>query len=197
MLNPPGVDKAALARQYVLDKIASGESTSYNELFGGHQVSDLSSHPNVRVAIPGEPGHYSTAAGRYQFLKGTWDEQAAKLGLTDFSPASQDAAAWDLANTTYAKATGRDLESDASAKVVDWSALGGQWSSLKRGGTAPAGGFSTDIPDQHLVPPEGGGGNPALVSFLMAQLGKSYTLSPVDYDPFAVQEKISGGASGG
>lgn len=35
----------------------------------------------------------STAAGRYQFLKGTYDGIAKQLGITDFSPESQDKVA--------------------------------------------------------------------------------------------------------
>jgi hypothetical protein len=36
-----------------------------------------------------------------QFLGSTWDDQAKKLGLADFSPVSQDKAAWNLAAETY------------------------------------------------------------------------------------------------
>jgi muramidase (phage lysozyme) len=39
------------------------------------------------------PGCVSTAAGRYQLIRPTWIEAKRALGLTDFSPASQDAAA--------------------------------------------------------------------------------------------------------
>jgi muramidase (phage lysozyme) len=41
----------------------------------------------------GKNQYTSTAAGAFQFLSRTWDECAKALGLTDFSPASQDLAA--------------------------------------------------------------------------------------------------------
>lgn len=53
-------------------------------------VTDFSRHPNILVRV--RPGLNSTAAGRYQFLKGTWDG----LGMRDFSPRSQDIAAVKL-----------------------------------------------------------------------------------------------------
>lgn len=197
--NPTSVDASALTRQYVLDTIASGESSGvpgegYNELFGGHQVGDLSKFPGVRVAIPGQKGQFTDAAGRYQFLGPTWASQAKKLGLTDFSPASQDAAAWDLANTTYLQQTGRDLQSDAAARNVDWQALGGQWSSLKGAPRAP-GSSTLSLPDEGVVAPPTPGPNPAIAKLLLAQLNKSYTTTPVDYDPFAVEKMMepSGG----
>ena len=40
-----------------------------------------------------KPPCYSTAAGAYQFLKGTWKALQQKLKLTDFSERSQDLAA--------------------------------------------------------------------------------------------------------
>lgn len=46
----------------------------------------------------------STADGRYQFLNGTWDDEARALGLKDFSPHSQDLAAVHL----LSKARGHD-----------------------------------------------------------------------------------------
>ena len=58
---------------------------------------------------------HTSAAGRYEFEHGTWDTEAAKLGLKDFSPASQDAAAWDLAKSDYFKRTHRDLMADYQA----------------------------------------------------------------------------------
>lgn len=53
-------------------------------------VSNLRHHPNLRVHVNGSL--YSTAAGRYQFLSGTW----RGLNMPDFSPRSQDLGAIKL-----------------------------------------------------------------------------------------------------
>lgn len=94
-----------------LDVIKLAEGTTrgadpYRVTFGyAHTIRDLSEHP----AITGEwrgatlsdemcqnagfgPGCKSTAAGAYQLIKPTWVRCRDALGLTDFSPASQDAA---------------------------------------------------------------------------------------------------------
>jgi muramidase (phage lysozyme) len=57
--------------------------------------SDFSAHPFAagRPAKVVQPGLYSTASGRYQVLLRYWLAYAKSLGLTDFSPASQDAIA--------------------------------------------------------------------------------------------------------
>lgn len=98
----------------LLDTIAGSESPDYRTVYGGKKVADLSWHPGIDVPIQQGPnaGKTSSAAGRYQFLKGTWEDQAKKLGLKDFSPENQDIAAWDLASSTYASKTGRDLLGD-------------------------------------------------------------------------------------
>ncbi|WP_461312139.1 glycoside hydrolase family 24 protein [Acinetobacter sp. GN11] len=84
----------------MLDLIASAEGVShgYNTLFGNQKVDDLSAHPNIRKAFKQTDGttNYTTAAGRYQFLKGTWDGLQNQLGLRDFSPQSQDIGALAL-----------------------------------------------------------------------------------------------------
>lgn len=77
-----------------LEAIRLGEGTSgpdgYNMLFGGKHFHSYDDHPNIKI----KAGKYtSTAAGAYQILHRTWKEVKAALKLTDFSPASQDAAA--------------------------------------------------------------------------------------------------------
>ena len=62
----------------------------YTTRFGGSQFSDLSQHPNIAAPTPW--GTKSEAAGAYQFMKPTWDEAKAALGLKDFSRESQEAA---------------------------------------------------------------------------------------------------------
>lgn len=71
-----------------------------------HTIRDLSDHPAITGEWKGEklsdalcagagmrPGCVSTAAGRYQLIKPTWNGARRALNLPDFSPASQDAAA--------------------------------------------------------------------------------------------------------
>jgi len=126
-----------VARQ-LLDAIAGGESAgAYDVIYGGDRFSDFSDHPRQYKTITSGPnkGQKSSAAGKYQFLGSTWDDQRAKLGLADFSPESQDAAAWNLARETYAQKTGRDLQADLEAGDTSRvaSALKGQWTSLPGG----------------------------------------------------------------
>lgn len=124
----------------LLDTIASTEANSYDVMYGGKKFDSYADHPRVNVPITSGPnaGRTSSAAGRYQFLGRTWDQQKRKLGLPDFSPASQDIAAYDLAKTVYRQKTGRDLDADLKSKdpaVLSGigSALAGTWTSLPGG----------------------------------------------------------------
>jgi muramidase (phage lysozyme) len=94
----------------LLDSIAGPESGgAYDVRYtpaGGTRFADLSKHP--RVPEPGPEGP-STAAGRYQITAQTNDEFAPKLGISDFSPKSQDALGWAIAQDAYKKQTGGDL----------------------------------------------------------------------------------------
>jgi len=84
-----------------LDMISAAEGTTqhgYNTLFGGGKVESLADHPRQLFDFTETTGrpNKTTAAGRYQFLSNTWDEQSKKLGLPDFGPKSQDLAAMNL-----------------------------------------------------------------------------------------------------
>jgi muramidase (phage lysozyme) len=84
-----------------LGMIGSAEGTDkygYNTLFGGGKIESLADHPRQLFDFTETTGrpNKTTAAGRYQFLSNTWDEQAKKLGLPDFGPQSQDLAAVNL-----------------------------------------------------------------------------------------------------
>ena len=84
-----------------LDMISAAEGTTkhgYNTLFGGGRVESLTDHPRILFDFTETTGkkNKTSAAGRYQFLSDTWDEQAQKLGLSDFSERSQDLAAVNL-----------------------------------------------------------------------------------------------------
>ncbi|MFL1475216.1 glycoside hydrolase family 104 protein [Acinetobacter baumannii] len=90
LLKAPNVQK-------MLNLIANAEGVKhgYNTLFGNERLNDLSWHPNVKKEFTQTDGkkNVTTAAGRYQFLKDTWDGVAKQLGLKDFSPKNQDIAA--------------------------------------------------------------------------------------------------------
>ena len=71
--------------------IRAGEGTlgekGYTTMFTGAQFSDLSKHPEKR----NRSGRLvSDAAGAYQFLSTTYNPAAKALGITDFSPQSQE-----------------------------------------------------------------------------------------------------------
>lgn len=124
----------------LLDAIASTESPDYNVIYGGRRINDLSRHPGIAVPIKSGPnkGKTSSAAGRYQFLGKTWAEYQRKLGLRDFSPKSQDAAALALASDVYRQKTGGDLmkalnSNDPKTYAKIGRALAGTWTSLPGG----------------------------------------------------------------
>jgi hypothetical protein len=173
-------------QQQILDTIASGEAPDYQTLYGGHKFRSFQTHPSIQIPTP--DGGFSTAAGRYQINLPTWRSVSTALGLKDFSPASQDAAAWELAQHRYAVATGRDLQSDAESPLgVQWGALTSTWPSLKR--LVPAGSPSSPPPAPTVAGatqlPTGGQINP-LVPQSVAQMlaARNMRATPVDYDPF-------------
>jgi muramidase (phage lysozyme) len=65
------------------------DKTPYNELFGFTNFTGYNKHPNIKITAS---NYSSTAAGRYQILKGTAD----MLKMKDFTPESQDLAAIQL-----------------------------------------------------------------------------------------------------
>lgn len=121
-LNDPRV------RQF-LDGLAGAEGVkhSYYTIFGNERLGSLAQHPNVRKRFKQTDGTWdeTTAAGRYQFLKTTWDEQARRYGLKDFSPRSQDIAAIGLIMQNGAL---KDILSGNTRGAI--SKLGGIWASL-------------------------------------------------------------------
>jgi muramidase (phage lysozyme) len=104
----------------LLDAVASGESGGdYKIRYGGGGFSDYSDHPG------------GGAAGRYQFLPSTWARMKREMGLKDFSPESQDKAAWRLAKEDYASRTGgRDLLADLKSGEFNPGALAPTWVSI-------------------------------------------------------------------
>jgi lysozyme len=120
-----------------------GEGTSgsngYNTLMGGALFDSYATHPalagwggtplsdSMCAGAGFGPGCVSTAAGAYQINKPTWNRIAAKVGLTDFSPESQDAAAWALIEEKGADAdiiAGRIPQAVAKVRKI-WASLPG------------------------------------------------------------------------
>jgi muramidase (phage lysozyme) len=121
----------------LLDTIAATESPGYDVLYGGRKFTDFSQHPNIAVPKRSGPnkGKTSTAAGRYQFIFSTWTAIRRELRLADFTPQSQDKAAWHLAQTEYQRREQRGLLNDLKNRQLDrvGPALHSQWTSLPGG----------------------------------------------------------------
>lgn len=106
-----------------LDFLAKAEGADYNVITGGKRFNDFSQHPGV-VGMVTKQGP-STAAGRYQITKSTYDDIAPKLGITDFSPESQDRIAVELIRRNKALQYVQDGDYQNAIKR-----LGGTWASL-------------------------------------------------------------------
>ena len=120
MIQPTDQDQAARNVAAFLGTIRQAEGTAdalgYQALFG-HRAnrprtfSGWADHPRQAQPFTDKAGRqlWTSAAGAYQFMAispipgstkstkvNTWDRIAARLGLPDFSPESQDAAAVEL-----------------------------------------------------------------------------------------------------
>jgi muramidase (phage lysozyme) len=138
----PAQPSVSPVQRAFLNSMSAGESPNYNTMYGGGRFEELNDHPRQNIPIRSGPnaGRTSSAAGKYQFLQGTWDEAKNALGLPDFSPESQDKAALWLAERDYKKRTGRDFFADLEASKDNPAklnfhagALGGTWTSLPGG----------------------------------------------------------------
>lgn len=109
-------DTTTANRAAFLRTIRKAEGTlganGYTTMFGYRQFSSFADHPRQPAQFTDKQGRrlWTSAAGAYQFMAvsplpnsngrtttvDTWDRIKAKLQLTDFSPASQDAAALEL-----------------------------------------------------------------------------------------------------
>ena len=89
----------------------------YRTMFGGGKFTDMSRHPD-KVVKSG--GYSSAAAGAYQFMPGTWDS----LGMSDFSPASQDRGARMLAQRHNVNILKDPINKANIAKLApEWASL--------------------------------------------------------------------------
>jgi muramidase (phage lysozyme) len=110
-----------------ISAIAAAEGGDYNLKYGGvigkkndkWKFSDFSSHPG-----PGSDGR-TTAAGMYQINRATWQEMGKKMGLTDFSPSTQDLLAVEILRTIGAidSIGAGDINSALSKASRRWAAL--------------------------------------------------------------------------
>lgn len=106
-----------------LNFLGAAEGAGYNTITGGGSFSSYDKHPGI-VGVVTKQGP-STAAGKYQITKSTYDEFAPKLGITDFSPASQDRIALEIIRSQGALS---DVQSGNFEAAIN--KLGGRWASL-------------------------------------------------------------------
>lgn len=109
----------------LLETISQVEGTSgpdgYRTMFGGGKFQAPPwRHPDTVVR---SGGYASAAAGKYQFMPGTWANAAKALGLSDFSPANQDKAALWLVK-------GRGVNPSKQLTISDFEKLGKEWAGL-------------------------------------------------------------------
>ncbi|MEL6260500.1 MAG: glycoside hydrolase family protein [Cyanobacteria bacterium J06607_13] len=73
-----GGDPYLRALMRTISAAESNTTDPYRLLYGGKRVKDLTMHPDECVTIVAGPnrGNCTTAAGRYQFLTTTWQQQA-------------------------------------------------------------------------------------------------------------------------
>ena len=118
--------------------IRFGEGTTgdagYRTQFTGTQFQDMSKHPRQ---LRSSNGLTSDAAGAYQFLSTTWDGAKNALGLTDFSPASQEKAGRYLTQQ-------RGVNPDQTINSIDefravMDKLAPEWASLPYSKVSPSG----------------------------------------------------------
>lgn len=101
-----------------------GGEDSYRVMFGGSLAPNLKQHPDQ--VMKGR----STAAGAYQFLTPTWQQQQKKLGLTSFGPVEQDIAALDLARQRTMGLGGLSYLQKKGLTPEFVAALAPEWASL-------------------------------------------------------------------
>ncbi|MEF2547985.1 hypothetical protein VQ045_12515 [Aurantimonas sp. E1-2-R+4] len=119
--------------QGVLAAIMEAEGTAkrddpYSVGFGFTTLPDLNAHPGQSLSrsfTANGRRNRSGAAGAFQFVERTWNEIAGKLGLTDFSPRSQQVAT--LAKIDERGALRDVLEGDVEGFV---SKTKNEWASL-------------------------------------------------------------------
>ncbi|NJM96563.1 MAG: glycoside hydrolase family protein [Phormidesmis sp. RL_2_1] len=141
-----GGDPYLRALMRTISAAESNTDDPYRLLYGGKRVTDLSVHPDECVEIVNGPneGDCTTAAGRYQFLTTTWQEEARRYhpewpawyevwAQPSFEPKYQDLVMYDwLADP---KAWGEDISQRLREGDIDQvlELLSGTWTSLGYG----------------------------------------------------------------
>lgn len=148
----PVAEGLAPQERAFLNAIAGGESGGrYNVRYtprGGASFESYDQHPGIYEE---GPHGRSSAAGRYQFVKSTWDG----LGGGAFTPERQDRAALELARRDYRARTGRDFDADLSSQgltddMID--ALSPTWAALASNRDRHAATYRASL-DRYRTPP--------------------------------------------
>ncbi len=118
------------------DSIAWAEGTrdysedGYDVMFSFKIMDRCNVHPNRCLSYGSS---CSTAAGRYQFLKGTWDSVKSANDLPNFEPESQEIGAKYLMNTVRHATVPQNRPMTASEFSNAMSKLSYEWASLPPG----------------------------------------------------------------
>lgn len=110
-----------------LKAISAAEGGGYDFKYGAvkgkrndpWRFSDYSTHPG-----PGAGGR-TTAAGMYQITVDTWRQHSGKMGLTDFSPTTQDLMAVEILRSigVIEKIKAGDVAGAMRPAAMKWAAL--------------------------------------------------------------------------
>ena len=139
-----------------LNFIGNAEGADYNTVVGGGSFSDYNKHPGVVGTTTSEGP--STAAGKYQITQSTYKTYADKLGITDFSPESQDKIALELIKD---KGALKDVESGNYNSAI--KKLGSVWASL------PSSNYNQPKKSEEWVKSQLGEGKGSFKDFLSAE----------------------------
>ena len=121
--SPSSVDYNSNVDNYLEFLNKAEGSPKSNTIVGGGKFDDYSRHPGV-VGVTTKEGP-STAAGKWQITKTTYDDIAPKIGVTDFSEESQKKIALKLIQD---KGALEDIQK-GDYKTAN-EKLGGVWASL-------------------------------------------------------------------
>lgn len=118
------------------DSIAWAEGTrnhsedGYDVMFSFKIMNSCNKHPNQCLKFGSS---CSTAAGRYQFLKGTWDSVKSAKSLPNFEPESQEVGAKYLVSNVRNVTVPQSRPMTASEFSNAMSKLSWEWASLPPG----------------------------------------------------------------